>query len=160
FAIALEDGEAMLRGEAEVIESHTESDGSRRPGMRLRILHLDGASRATHAELLARKRAGTAPPPVPTDAQARADKPVRASTPTTPVESRVPGSSYIVPANPFTELPPEALEYFIECTIYEETMDQPEAPDPLPPPPITPPNGTPPVPAAASSEVSAPAAAP
>src|SRR5262244_2472605 len=59
FAIALEDGEAMLRGEAEVVEAHSDGNGpQRRPGMRLRILSLDPSSREVHAELLARKRVG------------------------------------------------------------------------------------------------------
>src|SRR5262249_38528751 len=44
-------------------------------------------------------------------------------------ETRVPGSSTIVPANPFTELAPEALESFIDCTLYEEPTPQPEPPD-------------------------------
>jgi hypothetical protein len=127
FAIALEDGEAMLRGEAEVVEAHPEGDGPlRRPGMRLRILSLDAASRGVHSELLARKRSGS-PPPIPGDTAARKN-----GVHTPPPETRVPGSSYIVPANPFGELPPEALEYFIECTLYEEAMPQPEAPAPVP----------------------------
>src|SRR5215475_2171093 len=72
FAIALEDGEAMLRGEAEVVEAHTDPDGAlKRPGMRLRILSLDTASRAVHNELLSRKRSASVPPPVPADAATR-----------------------------------------------------------------------------------------
>src|SRR5262249_13857716 len=115
FAIALEDGEAMLRGEAEVVEAHSDGNGpQRRPGMRLRILSLDPSSREVHAELLARKRVGT-PPPIPSDAPTRRSQ-----------EVRVPGSSYIVPANPFGALKAEALEYFIDCTLYEEEMPQPE----------------------------------
>lgn len=134
FAIALEDGETMLRGEAEVVESRTEADAThRRPGMRLRILQLDGASRATHAELLSGKRAGTAPPPIPSDASAGPEKSEKSERGTPPPETRAPGSSYIVPANPFTELPDEALAYFIECTLYEEATMQPEARDPIGP---------------------------
>jgi hypothetical protein len=154
FAIALEDGEAMLRGEAEVVESHTEAEGvHKRPGMRLRIIRLDGASRDTHAELLARKRASAAAPPaIPADAQrgralagtgagGAASTSVASVSGTPSPETRVPGSSYVVPANPFTELPNAALEYFVDCTLYEETMVQPE-PAELPPPPfVAPPVG-------------------
>ncbi len=48
--------------------------------------------------------------------------------PAPPVEERTPGSPYILPANPFGELDPKALEYFVECTIFEDT-GQWEVPD-------------------------------
>jgi hypothetical protein len=38
-----------------------------------------------------------------------------------PAEQRTPGSPYVLPANPLWELPPEALEHFVECTMYEHT---------------------------------------
>jgi hypothetical protein len=34
---------------------------------------------------------------------------------------RTPGSPYILPANPFGDVPPESLEAFVECTVYEST---------------------------------------
>src|SRR4029453_1463872 len=75
FAIALKDGEAVLKGEGEVIESHLEKAGSmRRPGMRLRLLRLDGPSKEIHQELLDRKRHAAVtiahPPPPPAAALA------------------------------------------------------------------------------------------
>jgi hypothetical protein len=70
FAIALKDGEAMLKGDGEVIESHVDASGAmRRPGMRLRLLRLDAVSRELMNELLDRKRSQR-PPPVPATALA------------------------------------------------------------------------------------------
>jgi hypothetical protein len=136
FAIALKGGESVLKGEGEVIEAFLEAAGSlRRPGMRLRILRLDAPSREVHQVLLERKRraapatlppVGAVPRPVPPP-----ERPATGSG-APAAESRVPGSSYVVPANPFGELPPEALEYFVECTLYEEATVQPEAAEPAP----------------------------
>ncbi len=42
---------------------------------------------------------------------------------------RAPGAAYQLPANPFESITAEALESFIECTLYEERMPRPgEAP--------------------------------
>jgi hypothetical protein len=43
-------------------------------------------------------------------------------------EERTAGASYTLPANPFGDLMPEALEHFIECTLYEEPDPQPVEP--------------------------------
>ena len=40
-------------------------------------------------------------------------------------ETRTPGSSFILPANPLSELDPDQLFAFVECTILEEEEDQP-----------------------------------
>ncbi|MGE0547171.1 MAG: PEGA domain-containing protein [Kofleriaceae bacterium] len=81
-------------------------------------------------------------PTVPTDDRAA----------TVPAESRAPGSSFILPANPLMNLSDESLEGFIDCSLYEETanfmrpsgdldplidLDDPPAP---PPPPLVPRN--------------------
>jgi hypothetical protein len=150
FAIALRDGEAVLRGEGEVIESQVDTAGPlRRPGMRLRLLRLDGPSQEVHRELLHRKRHPTGtltgiPPLRPLPRAATGSAP-----PVPPPETRVRGSSYVVPANPFGEIPPEALEYFIECTLYEEATVQPPAAEEQEPPEALPA----PAPEAASSSV-------
>jgi hypothetical protein len=74
-----------------------------------------------------------------------------ATPPPARVEQRTPGSPYVLPANPLWELPPEALEHFVECTMYEHTdvgsfdgllggeprpalLYPPPAPAPWPPP--------------------------
>ncbi|HUS64141.1 MAG TPA: PEGA domain-containing protein [Kofleriaceae bacterium] len=40
-------------------------------------------------------------------------------------QSRAPGSSFILPANPLSELDPDQLFAFVECTMVEEEEDQP-----------------------------------
>ncbi|MGE3546929.1 MAG: PEGA domain-containing protein, partial [Kofleriaceae bacterium] len=65
-------------------------------------------------------------------------------------ESRTPGSSFILPANPLMNLSDESLEGFVDCSLYEETanfmrpsgdidslidLEDPPAP---PPPPLVP----------------------
>lgn len=138
FLIQLKDGQPMLRGQGEVIESYPEVPApAKRVGMRLRIVSLDVPSQELHMRLLQHKRTQTVPPPFrggvtptvrflvpPMPAPAPAE-----GQPAEPrVESRVPGASYTLPANPFSELPPEALEHFIDCTIYEDTGTPPAAP--------------------------------
>ena len=178
FVVQLSDGSTVLRGIAEVIESHslpTGPDGQ--CGMRLRIVEMDAQSREVHKKLLApaRKAAppavphhvppeGTAPwPPLPerlpspptgptprfeggpetTVDRAPSFRPPPSPTPTpTPApseqEQRTPGSPYILPANPLYELPAEALEHFVECTLYEHTdmiefaTPEPERGKPIP----------------------------
>lgn len=39
------------------------------------------------------------------------------------VETRAPGSGWVLPANPLTSLSDDKLEAFIDCTLYEETED-------------------------------------
>lgn len=48
---------------------------------------------------------------------------VNADELTTPVatETRTPGSSYVLPANPLMNLTDKSLEGFVECALYEET---------------------------------------
>ncbi len=136
FAIQLKDGETVMRGECEVIEANGRVGGGR-PSMRLKLVQMDDETRALHKELLSRAKRGTllgipamgraVPPPVP--AAALVDKPA-APAEAKPVDdgwddgpsaNRTPGASYTLPANPFGELPDEALEYFVECTLYEDT---------------------------------------
>jgi hypothetical protein len=143
FAIQLKDGETVMRGECEVIETNGRMGGGR-PSMRLKLVQVDDETRALHKELLSRAKRGTllgipamgraVPPPVPAEAlepaasheqpapaAAEAAKPVDDGWDDGPTASRTPGASYTLPANPFGELPDEALEYFVECTLYEDT---------------------------------------
>jgi hypothetical protein len=132
FLIQLKDGTPMLRGQGEVIESFPDGPApAKRVGMRLKILSLDRASQELHTRLMQRKRATTLPPPF----RGGVTPTVRFLVPPMPsvpgersAETRAPGASYILPANPFSELPPEALEHFIDCTIYEDTGVPPETP--------------------------------
>jgi len=138
FLIQLRDGQVMLRGQGEVIESFPEGPGSKRVGMRMRILSLDPASQELHTRILQHKRASTLPPPF----RGGVTPTVRFLVPPIPsgeappagarTETRAPGASYTLPANPFSELPSEALEHFIDCTIYEDTGAPPERPGAAP----------------------------
>jgi hypothetical protein len=119
----------MLRGQGEVTECFPETvPPAKRVGMRMHILSLDTASQATFARLMEHKRAPTLPPPFrgsPAQQTVRFLVPPMPAPPDRPPESRVPGASYTLPANPFSELPPEALEHFIDCTLYEDTGQPP-----------------------------------
>jgi hypothetical protein len=46
------------------------------------------------------------------------------------VETRTPGSEYILPANPLMNLTDESLEGFVDCTLYEDTANFPIDLDP------------------------------
>jgi PEGA domain len=70
------------------------------------------ASTSLREELVAKARRLAGPPPNP--------------------EERAPGSPFQLPANPLAEIPDEALSYFVECTLYEQT-DLPETEPPWDP---------------------------
>lgn len=65
-----------------------------------------------------------------------------APPPAPPVETRTPGSSLILPANPLQNLSDESLEGFVDCTLYEDTGNfvAPDGPwaDELADPPLAP----------------------
>src|SRR5262249_45124227 len=79
------------------------------------------------------------PPPIPEDAAARAQTVSPKTTAPYPFQAALPGIAPIkpaaftptptpvdpnrdvVPANPFAELAPSALEHYVECVLYEET---------------------------------------
>jgi hypothetical protein len=72
------------------------------------------------------------PPPPPDD-----DEPE--------IETRTPGSDYILPANPLMNLTDASLDGFVDCTLYEETgnffpadddLDDPMLTDDVVPPPV------------------------
>ena len=80
-----------------------------------------------------------------------------ASEPAADAESRTPGSEFILPANPLSNLTDHQLEGFIDCTLYEDTSNFQESEssvdirDLLPSgprggtsPPVTPPDDAPP----------------
>ena len=62
-----------------------------------------------------------APPAPPPDAPSRDVLPREASPRRAETESRTPGSDFILPANPLSNLTDDQLEGFVDCTLYEET---------------------------------------
>ncbi len=168
FVIQLREGETVMRGEVEVIDSITDGRGpDGRNGMRLKLLQGDDATRDVLRRLHefgSTKRAQSAitvmpPPPAAAPVAApgaagSAAKPAVATPPAGPEPApppatvappkapaqedagpssrgpadlplpgeRAPGSSYQLPANPFEGVTAEALESFIECTLYEERV--------------------------------------
>jgi PEGA domain len=120
--VQLSGGEAMMRGEAEVVEVRTSPRGM----MRLKLLAVDEKTRDVHRELLLRARklaqAKSTPPPIPAEPVPPPKRATSAAEGTGQArEERAPHATYTLPANPFGELPDQALELFIECTLYEET---------------------------------------
>jgi PEGA domain len=134
FRITLQNGDPMLVGEGEIVESVTDGRGSfERNGMRMRFLRIDDESRAVLRDLLARKLKG-GPGPRPSTSPAR-------PLPGMPPPHRTPGAELTLPANPFSELPAAALEHFVECVLYEDTgafatavLATAPPPDPVPEP--------------------------
>jgi hypothetical protein len=125
FRITLENGEPVLTGEGEIVESVTDGRGRfARNGMRVRFLRLDDDTRPMLRDLLARKasmspvRASTGRPvalPGMPPPRALSDAAAASSS------ARVPGAILTLPANPLAELPDGALEHYIECVLYEDT---------------------------------------
>ncbi len=164
FVIQLREGETVMRGDVEVIDSIADGRGpDGRNGMRLKLLQGDDATRDVLRKLFEyglTKRAQsaitvmppppTAKPPAPPVIAEGATKPAGAAPPAAaappatvapkaasheeagpssrgPTElqlpgERAPGSSYQLPANPFEGVTAEALESFVECTLYEERV--------------------------------------
>ncbi len=46
-----------------------------------------------------------------------------------PVETRTPGSDFILPANPLMNLSDDSLKGFVDCTLYEDTANFPNEPE-------------------------------
>jgi hypothetical protein len=126
--IQLSNGDTVMQGEGEVVQARTTSETSKRTGMWLRLSKTDERTAAIMGELSARRErsrltplplppvpmAGPTPPPGPLPAPPPGSAPQQE-------EQRTPGAAFTLPANPFSELPPEALEHFIDCTLYEDT---------------------------------------
>jgi len=62
----------------------------------------------------------TGPAPVPQGMPAPMPVPLPLRMPV--IEERVPGSPFMLPANPFGTLSDDTLRHFVECMIYEETQ--------------------------------------
>jgi hypothetical protein len=73
---------------------------------------------------------------------------VEPPAPVVAVEQRTPGSDFVLPANPLSNLSDDAIVGFVDCTLYEETANffradaagdfEPEDPIAAPPPPQPP----------------------
>ncbi len=66
--------------------------------------------------------AAAAAPPA-TDVRVQAPAPAPAPRQRAETESRTPGSEFILPANPLSNLTDDQLEGFIDCTLYEDTSN-------------------------------------
>ena len=153
FSIQLEDKTPVLRGMCSVVEAwSTPANRFGRPGVRLAVKRLTNESLAVFKQLqAARKTAEALPivtvpnrptPAVPTavvpaavipvEPDRYAPEPIAASDDlTNPVatETRTPGSSFILPANPLMNLSDKSLEGFVDCALYEETGNYFRAPE-------------------------------
>lgn len=146
FSIHLKNGDVVLAGEGEVAEIAPRTDGSNRPlKMRLDSVSLDPGGDAVIAELLARRRraarrAAPAPPPTPPAGRNSVGAAVKALA-ESHAETRTPGASDTLPANPLSSITDETLEGFVECVLHEdyepapaERDDEPRARAPTPAP--------------------------
>ena len=167
FVIQLANGDTIMRGDVEVIESITDGKGpDGRNGMRLKLLTVDDATRDVQRQLLeygknkptlaqpptndaapessavaSEARPGLSAEPGPAPARPAAPPggppPKPAAAPRAPpaktagdkaaarppeAGERAPGASYQLPANPFAGISAEALESFVECTLYEDRV--------------------------------------
>ena len=144
--VQLANGETVMRADGEISESHANGEGpGGQNGMRLKLLTMDERTHAIHKKLLvhgalARQQPPRPPPPPPPpDADLRPQAvPVKTTAPypftaalpgiapiktpaVTPTPMPLDPNRPIVPANPFAELAPSALEHYVECVLYEET---------------------------------------
>jgi len=146
FSIHLKNGDVVLAGEGEVAELAPRTDGSNRPlKMRLDVVSLDPGGDAVIADLLERKRraakrAAPAPPPTPPAGRNSVGAAVKALA-ESHAETRTPGASDTLPANPLSSITDETLEGFVECVLHDdydpapaERDDEPRARAPTPTP--------------------------
>jgi len=176
FSVQLADGTPVLRGLCVVLQVWANANNPfKTPGVRLGIKRLTANSMPVFERLLLTRSAPPAtpvvmPPPPPRQDAFDNAKTKLAAPPKAPtrddtavdddepeIETRTPGSDYVLPANPLMNLTDESLEGYVDCTLYEETgnffpaEEDPEGPvDDLIPPPVLAPR---PVAARASSPV-------
>lgn len=149
FSIQLEDKTPVLRGLCTVVEAWaTPANRFGRPGVRLEVKRLtkesvpvfealQNARKAAEAASAAAppprpSQAAVEPPPAAKDDTSAAPEPVSNDVDlTNPVatETRTPGSSYVLPANPLMNLTDASLEGFVDCALYEETANFFRAPE-------------------------------
>lgn len=122
FSIRLADGTPMLRGLCVVLDSWPTADNPyHRPGVRLGIRSLSAESQPVFKRLVL----SGATPALGNRIQRQrqiAERPTVPAAPlfAAPAEPRAQGSSFVLPANPLTELTDESLQAFVDCTISEE----------------------------------------
>jgi hypothetical protein len=119
FAITLKDGKPVMRGTAKIAQSFTaKSNQYGRPGMVLEFVELDSMGRILLEELTA-STAIKELDNVAADPAAASGEEQSSETGETRVEEERP--TFVLPANPFGELPDQSLQEFVECTLFEET---------------------------------------
>lgn len=150
FAILLADKKVALAGTCSVLDVYTDANNPfQRPGMRLGIRRLGPESEHVFAELVKRRvpprgltvsvpivrpaavpMRAPAPSPIAAPDSARAAssaEPVRRAAAAPRVETRAPGSAYVLPANPLSKLTDASLEGFVDCRLLEAQTVQPPA---------------------------------
>jgi hypothetical protein len=132
FSIRLADGTLLLRGEGVVLDSWSHGNHRfRRPGLHLGIHRLDDDCGELFAMLVVEPSTTAVPIPPKTQLQmllAAAPSVVsEVETPTIempplalPEEPRVPGSPFILPANPLTDMNDDLVAAFVECNLVAE----------------------------------------
>jgi hypothetical protein len=151
FRVTLADGSLLMCGEGEVIEAVRDRQGAFAcNGMRLRFLRTSKETRRMHQDLLRRRPAvqpprlltagtglavgtdigfaGPGPAPAAFGSSADLDGPTCPSLPfdppPPPAEVEPPADS--LPANPFATISTEALQHFVDCTMFEDTSLEPD----------------------------------
>jgi hypothetical protein len=129
FAILLADKQVALAGTCVVRDVFADVNNPfKRPGMRLAIKKLGPESQKVWLALLGKRldampplaRAPRATPTKQESAAAQRELNTPRPTRTTPPrETRTPGSPFILPANPFTNLSDASLDGFVDCGLFE-----------------------------------------
>jgi hypothetical protein len=128
FALCLANGEAVLNGEGTVTRVQKDGDPTRPPGMELRFQALDDSSQTLVDFLLATRADLTPvsedvlpprPEPLAKTLPAVADTPPRPRRPTPVFAEKhfVPPAPGTIPANPFSEVSDNAIEFFVEWSL-------------------------------------------
>jgi hypothetical protein len=113
FSIRLADGTPMLRGLCVVLDSWTTAENPyERPGVRLGIRSLTAESKPIFQRLLL---------------AAGLDEHNKATVemaPLFPTDERLPGSEFILPANPLMEMSDDWLNAFVDCSVFEDAIPE------------------------------------
>jgi hypothetical protein len=140
FAIRLQDRSVIMQGRCEVTEIQPGAGAAAGPLgrglMRLRLREMDAPSWGIHLRLMERRAsvpppAAPPPPVVPPESgvvEANGHSPETEPTEALPLprpETRAPGASFTLPANPLSDLDAADLASFVELTLLETNGPQP-----------------------------------